>query len=173
MNDIDHYIGGDIAISATADVNVATALTASQQRVLRRLLTNPGDYISLFADASGLSVAWSDGRDPVLKNPDIYMSYWTQSEVSSVPPPATGTLALAGAWPNPATSASVIAFTLAGGNAATLDLLDLNGRRVLSRSLSPGATSVPLTNGARLRPGVYFVRLTQDGVSRSKRIVVL
>ena len=45
MNDIDHFIGGDIALSATADVNVATALTASQQRVLRRLLTNPGDYI--------------------------------------------------------------------------------------------------------------------------------
>lgn len=44
MNDLDHYIGGDIAVSATADINVATALTASQQRVLRRLLTNPGDY---------------------------------------------------------------------------------------------------------------------------------
>lgn len=44
MNDIDHFIGGDIAVSGTADVNVATALTASQQRVLRRLLTNPGDY---------------------------------------------------------------------------------------------------------------------------------
>jgi hypothetical protein len=45
LNDIDHYIGGDIAVSGTADVNVATALTASQQRVLRRLLTNPGDYV--------------------------------------------------------------------------------------------------------------------------------
>jgi hypothetical protein len=45
LNDLDHYIGGDIAVSGTADVNVATALTASQQRVLRRLLTNPGDYV--------------------------------------------------------------------------------------------------------------------------------
>ena len=44
MNDLDHYIGGDIALSGTADLNVSTSLTASQQRVLRRLLTNPGDY---------------------------------------------------------------------------------------------------------------------------------
>lgn len=44
MNDLDHFIGGDVATSATADLNVATGLTASQQRVLRRLLTNPGDY---------------------------------------------------------------------------------------------------------------------------------
>ncbi|NMM21851.1 MAG: phage tail protein [Rhodoferax sp.] len=45
MSDLNHYIGGDIAVSATADVGVAVDLTASQQRVLRRLLTNPGDYI--------------------------------------------------------------------------------------------------------------------------------
>ena len=44
MNDIDHYIGGDIAIGPTADVNVSTALTAGNQRLLRRLLTNAGDY---------------------------------------------------------------------------------------------------------------------------------
>lgn len=45
MNDLDHYIGGDIALGPTADINVSTSFTASNQRVLRRLLTNPGDYI--------------------------------------------------------------------------------------------------------------------------------
>ena len=153
-------------LGATSDAK--TAWTAVQSNIL----PNQGDYISRFTDSSGLSVAWSDGRGG---NPDIYMSYWTQFEVSSVPPPppVTGTLALAGALPNPATSSSKIVFTLASDNPATLDLLDLNGRRVSSRSVSPGATSAPLTDGARLRPGVYFVRLTQDGVSRSRRIVVL
>jgi hypothetical protein len=74
-----------------------------------------------------------------------------------------------------ASTPSVISFTLAGSAAATLDLLDLNGRRVLSRDLGsfgPGSHTLSLDRGA-LRPGVYFVRLTQAGTTRSKRIVVL
>lgn len=43
--DINHYIGGDVAISSTGDLQGCEGLTRSQQRVLRRLLTNPGEYI--------------------------------------------------------------------------------------------------------------------------------
>ena len=242
-------------LGATSDAK--TAWTAVQTNII----PNQGDYLSLFANAGGLSVAWSDGR---AGNPDIYMSYWTQSEVSTLPvlvsaTPSTGqvnlvwrvglaegfaaelhrrlsgalawdslgtlrssaggtmtytdttaqagqtydyrlgvmqggteyfygqatvqttaiarTLALAGAWPNPVTAktASLIAFTLTGSDAATLDLLDLNGRRVFSRdvgALGAGSHTLSLDRGG-LRPGVYFVRLTQAGATRNKRIVVL
>ena len=45
LSDLDQYIGGDIAASASGDIQPATGTLRGQQRVLRRLLTNPGDYI--------------------------------------------------------------------------------------------------------------------------------
>lgn len=37
--------GGDLNINSRGDLLLAEGLTLSQQRILRRLLTNPGDYI--------------------------------------------------------------------------------------------------------------------------------
>lgn len=45
LADLYHYIGGDLQASATGDLQTATDTIRGQQRVLRRLLTNPGDYI--------------------------------------------------------------------------------------------------------------------------------
>jgi phage baseplate assembly protein W len=45
MADVAHWFGGDLSISPTGDIATATGATLGQQRVLRRLLTNPGDYI--------------------------------------------------------------------------------------------------------------------------------
>lgn len=45
MPDLDHTFGGDLSVSASGDLLTADSLTLSQQNVLRRLLTNPGDYI--------------------------------------------------------------------------------------------------------------------------------
>ncbi len=45
MNDISLFFGGDLSTSATLDILVASGSQATQQRILRRLLTNPGDYI--------------------------------------------------------------------------------------------------------------------------------
>lgn len=43
--DIDHYYSGDVNPSATGDLATVDALTESAQKVIRRVLTNPGDYI--------------------------------------------------------------------------------------------------------------------------------
>lgn len=43
--DLDHFIGADLSVSATGDLQGVTDTKRGQQRVLRRLLTNPGDYI--------------------------------------------------------------------------------------------------------------------------------
>jgi hypothetical protein len=48
MTDVYHYWSGDLQISATGDLVVTDPTTAGQQKVLRRLLTNP-----LLADVSG------------------------------------------------------------------------------------------------------------------------
>ncbi len=45
LADLYHYFGTDLSPSNTGDLLTVTAITRGQQRVLRRLLTNPGDYI--------------------------------------------------------------------------------------------------------------------------------
>jgi hypothetical protein len=45
MADAGHYFSGDLQVGATGDLLVATSVLESQQRILRRLLTNQGDYI--------------------------------------------------------------------------------------------------------------------------------
>jgi hypothetical protein len=45
MADLWHQFGSDLMVGATGDVAAVTGALAGQQRVLRRLLTNPGDYI--------------------------------------------------------------------------------------------------------------------------------
>lgn len=45
LNDLNQYVGGDIGASVTGDLLPVVSTTRGQQRILRRLLTNPGDYI--------------------------------------------------------------------------------------------------------------------------------
>lgn len=46
MNDISHIITQDIGVSATGDMLAVSGSEMGKQRVLRRLLTNPGEYIA-------------------------------------------------------------------------------------------------------------------------------
>lgn len=45
MYDLYHYIGGDISKSPTGDLRPVSDTERGTQRVLRRLMTNPGDYL--------------------------------------------------------------------------------------------------------------------------------
>jgi len=45
MGDIDHQWGSDLCFGATGDIAVVSGAAMSQERILRRLLTNPFDYI--------------------------------------------------------------------------------------------------------------------------------
>lgn len=45
LNDLSQYVGGDLSPSGTGDLQAANGTLRGQQRVLRRLLTNPGDYV--------------------------------------------------------------------------------------------------------------------------------
>lgn len=45
MNDLYCYWGSDLTASATGDLLPVDTTIRGQQRILRRLLTNPGDYI--------------------------------------------------------------------------------------------------------------------------------
>lgn len=86
-----------------------------------------------------------------------------------------GALALAGFSPNPSTNGAQLAFTLASDEPATIEVLDVSGRRVFQRDLGglgPGAHRTELPAGTRLSPGVYVIRLRQGGAVVTARGVV-
>ncbi len=83
--------------------------------------------------------------------------------------------ALDGLQPNPAVDALVVSFTLPTGDAATLEMLDVAGRRVLTRDLTglaPGRHTLRL-DGDVPPAGVYFIKLTQKGRTITGRAAVL
>lgn len=45
MQDIYHFTGGDLDSSSTGDLRTATGSEYTKQRILRRLLTNQGEYL--------------------------------------------------------------------------------------------------------------------------------
>ena len=54
MVDVWHQFGGDLAVGLTGDLVLAGGAKAAQQRLLRRLLTNTGDYIWQMTYGAGL-----------------------------------------------------------------------------------------------------------------------
>lgn len=88
-----------------------------------------------------------------------------------------GALALAGARPNPSRSGALsVAFSLASDAPASLELIDMAGRRVLRRSLTelgPGPHVVAIERESPLPVGVYAIRLSQSGRTLSTKAAVV
>ena len=55
MSDIHHQFGSDLLLGPTGDLAVVSGSLLGQQRVLRRLLTNLGDYIWQLTYGAGLA----------------------------------------------------------------------------------------------------------------------
>ena len=55
MADLFHQWGSDLIVGPTGDVSTIDGSSWGQQRVLRRLLTNPGDYIWQLDYGAGLA----------------------------------------------------------------------------------------------------------------------
>lgn len=91
--------------------------------------------------------------------------------------PVAYRFALSGLRPNPSAGSDLrVAFTLARAAPASLELFDAAGRRVLARaagSLGPGRHLFALSQGTRVEPGVYWLRLTQGTESATARAVVV
>ena len=100
-----------------------------------------------------------------------------RSATANEPARAPLELALGSVRPNPASARSLVAeFTLANDMPARLELLDVMGRVAAGRevgSLGPGHHSLALSEGRRLAPGVYLLRLSQGNVVRVTRVAIL
>ena len=85
-------------------------------------------------------------------------------------------LTLSGVRPNPSMSqALVVDFTLPSPSPATVEFLDVMGRRLVRldvTSMGAGRHTVDLAAHVRLAPGRYSLRLTQGGESRVSQVVV-
>jgi len=80
--------------------------------------------------------------------------------------PARLELAIRNITPNPSTSAFEVSFSLPDGAPATIELVDVAGRVVKSAdvgALGAGSHRVRFGSDGSLRPGMYLVRLTQNG----------
>ena len=95
-----------------------------------------------------------------------------QSE-TCVDVPAAAGLVLRGVSPNPSAGDLSVRFSLPGPGPASLEIIDLTGRRVLASQVSPapGDRSVRLA-APDLRPGVYQVVLVQGAARSAARLVV-
>ena len=130
--------------------------------------------------AGGAIATWVDGRSG---NFDIYaQSVLTDGTLGSsvgVPdePATASALALDPVRPNPSRGGALtVRFTLASEAAASLELLDIAGRRVAGRevgSLGAGRHTFDLGQGQPLAPGLYLVRLRQGASTRVTRAAVL
>ena len=91
--------------------------------------------------------------------------------------PVSLAFALEPVRPNPARGGPLtVHFTLASASAASLELLDVAGRRISGRevgSLGAGHHALDLGEGRRLAPGLYLVCLRQGASRRVTRVAVL
>jgi hypothetical protein len=93
-----------------------------------------------------------------------------------ITPPKGPDLTILNVWPNPTTPEHGInlSFVLDGTTQpATIALLDITGREVQRMQMTgQGPYVVSLLQGIDVPPGLYFVRLTQGGVTRSRRVSI-
>ena len=101
----------------------------------------------------------------------------TVRQILGVPTGGHVAFALYGAQPNPARDRLSVSLALPSAAPARLELLDLNGRRVLSRdvgALGAGYHVVPLDRDvAKLPAGVYALRLSQAGRVVNQKVSIL
>lgn len=113
-------------------------------------------------------------------NSSFYIARWDEavSAVDDLSPLASGPqLRLLGPNPNP--SGAVLAFSLEATMNVQLSIYDLQGRLVetlIDGALPVGEHSVQWQNsrGATgVSPGVYYARLSSDGTSRTRKLLVI
>lgn len=87
MADAHHIFGGDLVLAATGDLATVTGIPLSQQRVLRRLLTNPGDYLWAPDYGAGLPAFIGETVNPSRVAAVILAQLMLEPAVSRTPPP--------------------------------------------------------------------------------------
>jgi hypothetical protein len=85
--DAGHYFSGDLQLGATGDLLVADGLLETNQRVLRRLLTNQRDYLWQPDYGAGLPARIGQPMNEPEMDSLIRSQMYLEQSVSQNPPP--------------------------------------------------------------------------------------
>ena len=88
MPDIFHVFSEDLVVSANGDLLIADSVTLSDQRVLRRLLTNPRDYIWQPTYGAGLPQKVGDPFDVATIQSIVTAQMFLEDTVVRTPAPS-------------------------------------------------------------------------------------
>ena len=87
MPDLAHQWGEDLSLGATGDLAIADGSMLCQQRVLRRLLTNPGDYIWQLEYGAGLAQFLGEPASETRIKATIRGQIFKEQSVAKMPEP--------------------------------------------------------------------------------------
>ncbi len=87
MSDLHHAWAGDLSAGPTGDFVTVSGPALGTQRVLRRLLTNPGEYIWQPGYGAGLARFVGEPADPAAIRAVIRMQMLLEPAVARVPEP--------------------------------------------------------------------------------------
>lgn len=87
LQDIDHNFGGDLGLSASGSLLSVSGNKRSAERVYRRLLTNPGDYIWQPTYGAGLPQKVGQLVDVAEIRALVRKQMGLEASVSQTPPP--------------------------------------------------------------------------------------
>ena len=125
-------------------------------------------------DAGNAIVAWVDARSEPTQ---IYATRIVADGVLGIPDQAVDAgFAIARVVPNPSSEGFAVTFTLPAPGRAEIELIDLTGRIVARRTVETtgaGPHVQRFDRRAVTRSGVYWLRLSRDGVAVSRRICVV
>lgn len=88
MADLSLTFGGDLAVGPTGDLALADGTLLTQQRVLRRLLTNPGGYIWQLPYGAGLAQFVGQPAAPAAMAAIARSQLLQETAVANSPPPS-------------------------------------------------------------------------------------
>jgi hypothetical protein len=121
----------------------------------------------MFALIDGISEI-TPGFQPGISNPEYAL------DIGDEPPLATA-ISLSQNYPNPFNARTTIGYALAKEGPVNLDVYNLAGQRVaiLDEGIRPAGNHVALWDAGDMPSGTYFYRLTVNGQSETKRMVLL
>jgi len=93
-----------------------------------------------------------------------------------IPTLASAVLNLSGASPNPSTGEMTVQFTLPDAAPATVELLDVAGRRLWKQDVGPLGAGIHVMRVSPARvppPGLYLLRLTHGAASFTSKVIRL
>jgi len=158
--------GGAGTSSGTASITPAGIITRSGVSTGRGVL-----------DAGKSVMVWTSTWSTVSPGTtEFEIALKTSNGVTDVPTEAGLGLSIDPVRPNPIRAGEVtVHFALPDAAPASLDLLDVTGRRLAGRevgSLGAGRHTLDLAEGRRLAPGLYLIRLQQGVSARMTKVVV-